>query len=193
METRSARQKVIEEFASVHEEYLGALCEYVDPERRKPLIEESLREYQSRLGKFNAGECSVADITNDINAIKEARENLVYPRGECSPECFSALLRAQDLALAQLFISSKFQGEQRSILMVGVLELTNEIVSSAFRDILQVASEPGAAWEVRDKSHEISKEATRLILQLVDCIRNGNVSTVKLPSANKEKYKEFLN
>lgn len=193
MESSAIRQKVLSDFQNAHDEYLKALCEYVNPEERKPLIEDSLKAYRKRVNELQTGECSVADVMNDISAIKDAQASVTYIRGECSPDCLSSLLRAQDLALAQTITTSKIASDQKNVIMVGVLELTNELVAAAFRDILRAASAPSPAWEVRDKCHEVMRSATKLILQLVDSIREGTVTATSIPSPDKNKYKEFLN
>lgn len=182
-----ATKAKIEEFTKVHDDYIRALCEYVPPADRKPLMEESVQKAADIVSKVES--LTDADLSKAIEAIQEAQKNITIPKGACSQECFMNLLRMQDLVMREAQTKTNDHRVQ-----IGVLELTNNIVSTAAFMMLDMAKvENEATWQVAEKTHKAIMAAIDLLEKLRTTIQAGRVMAIELPAADKEKYKEFLN
>ncbi len=186
-----AKKALIEEFTNAHEGYLRALAEHVPPEARKELLDESINKAQDILAK--ADSLSEDDFKGFIGSVKEAQENIVIPRGACAKDVLMNFLRTQDLVVASTF-ALKVDQEQKQAIVIGVLELTNNLVADTIAQIATVGStSKKATWEVNKEVNKIASEATLLLTSISEAVKQGNVLAIKLPDVDKAKYKEFMN
>lgn len=194
----AAKKAILEEFQGVHDAYVRALCEFLDPEERKPRLTESMEKFKTTFEEAQKNEAvSVEEIRMHIDAIKEAQEQISYPKGSCSHDCITNLLRMQDLVLSSaLAHNARHNGDpmdKKRALLVGLLEMSNGVVSEFISMTLVLASSPKPTWEVRNEVHAGNEAAQRFLQSIVKSIDADEVMAMKLPSADPTKYKEFLN
>lgn len=186
--TKSARKKAIETLKATHEEYLTALSAYYPPDERKPLIEESMKRFTKYMADVESGAMPDEKVAKLIDTIKEGVKESKYPKGTCSRECVRSMFRAQDLVLG-----SAMKADLPREAFYAMLEMTNGLMEEAIATMLVLANGEEKPYEVREKVHESLMATTSSLMNLADIVKAGRVLTMKLPSVDSSKYKQFMN
>lgn len=186
--SKSRRLTLIDEFKEVHDKYLETLSLFESPEDRKPIIEKSMKQFNDLLSKAERGELDEKQLEELINAIKASDANLKYPKGACGRDCLLGLLRAQNLV-----VGSAIKAMLEKEVVFALTDASLSIVTDTVASLLNLAASDKKPWETREKAHEILKTTTDTLVGMADSIQNGRVLSLKLPKADEEKYKGFMN
>ena len=186
--SKNRRLALIDEFKEVHDKYLDTLSTFEEPEERKTLIEESMKSYNDYLSKAESGELEEDKLELAIKAIKLSDQHHRYPKGFCSMECLQTAIKAQNLV-----IMNAMKANLPPEAVVALVEMTTTMMSETVTALLSLASSEQKPWETKKKAHDIKEAATVMFKELVDTIKAGRVLTLKLPTVDKAKYKQFLN
>jgi hypothetical protein len=186
--SKSRRLALIEELKEVHDKYLTTLSTFNEPEERKTLIEESIQAFDKHLKDAENGELQEEKLEFIINAIKTSDKQHRYPKGFCSIDCTMACFKAQNLVIASA-MASKLPPE----VVFALVEMTTNMLTETLLALISLANSDQKPWETKKKAHDILEGTAALFNSLSDTVKAGRVMTVKLPSVDKSKYKQFMN
>ncbi len=186
--TKNNRKKAIEALKATHEEYLAALGLYYPPDERKPLIDTSMQRFTKHMAEIESGEMPDEALLELIETIKEGIKETRYPKGACSRECVKEMFRAQDLVIGSA-MNSNIPRET----FFAMMEMTNSMMEETIAAMLILANSDEKPYEVNSKVHNALAASTQALKNLADIVKAGRVLTMKLPSVDSAKYKQFMN
>lgn len=103
-------------------------------------------------------------------------------------ECLQAAIKAQNLV-----IMNAMRANLPPEAVVALVEMTTTMMTETVCALLSLAASEQKPWETKKKAHDIKEAAATMFKELSDTIKAGRVMTVKLPTVDKSKYKQFLN
>lgn len=186
--TKNNRQKAIEELKETQERYLSTVSANYSPQERKPIIEDSMERFKKCLEAAESGAMTDEDLTSLITTITKGIKDSTLPKGLCSKDCLVTLLKSQDLVTC-----SALKANLPQEAFLAILELTNSMLADTIAAMVLMANGSEKTWEVRERVHETLNASTQSFGSLSDVIKAGRVLTMKLPSVDSSKYKQFMN
>jgi Zn-dependent M16 (insulinase) family peptidase len=186
--TKNNRMKAIEALNAAQDEYLKTLGLYYAPDERKPLIKESMERFAKHMKEIEDGEMSDERLLELVETVKQGIEDAKYPKGACSRECVRSMFRTQDLVIAH---AAKNDIPREAF--AALLEMTNGMMEETIATMLVLANSNEKPYEVSQKVHTALAASEQALRNLADVVRAGRIVTMKLPSVDPSKYKQFMN
>lgn len=184
------RETVVAAFKQAHDEYLHIVHENLSPDERKELVSDSMRRYQKLLDGAETMDLEVFQAA--LSAIKKSKEELSFTRGFCSKGCMTQLLMTQDTAITAAMTVDKLK--EAPEIWTAFLSATNDVVAHALLSVCAISADRDKHnWQVRTEAHDIVEKATKTLVKMREAIEVGDFMVIRLPDAEKGKYKEFMN